>query len=1422
MGGSVSDNLDLSVVLRIAAQGGAKTTAEVQSLQDAVDDLARAGALGEKEIQGLTTSLSRMDGALKGTTLTTNEASKAEQRLLKAQRDRAKIEAGELNRSMNANMKARQDTINSIQQEIAATEKLAQARNAERASASARSGSGIDSRLGGSTGAPRAADTGLAAKLRKEEADAIARGSFEAEKSKVALRQEEQARQSTLKSLRETIQARHQEDNANQQSTESLAALRYANYDIAATYGVVSGAITALGIASINAFTEMESGFTKVERTSGAYGEAFAPIEQDLLQLSRTLPVVTEEIQDLAARGAQMGIAGDKVAEFAEVMAKFVATSPEVDVNSVAEAFGRISNLTGVDDFEALASSIANVGVNSAATDAQIIKTTQELSRAAGATAFTAAEIVGLSAAFASLGVAPEAARGVMNQFITTMNRGAAGLTDSMDVAAQYIGVTTEKANELWKSDPSQFFQRLVGGLSTTENLTTALDGMGLQGQRLVPLFSALTKDFRENADGASVLANALADANAGFAERGELDRQYAPIADDLRSKQTLLANSIKELAYTFIGQAAPAIKGFMEAVTGAITVVTDFINTPVGGFISRMVMSAAGLVAAYAGLRAMLALATASMLAFQFITKSAGGAVLTLSGGLKSLMGGLRGVGGAGVTAGAGVNYFGKALMFLGKATIIIGVLQLLVSALSDIPGTAMNVGKAVIWLGNAIEWVANKLASFWGAAGGFFKTMSVGASGVKDMGQKMIDWGKKNQKAEDSVTGLNTQTSMLNDSFGDMSDAAGTAGDALGGNGGGGGKSVADGADEATTKIRTLLDYASDLNSVMSRAFEIRFSSGESADKIAKTFIDLRNAAADSAQKIRDIRTQIKVLQGDLRGLQSDLSTQQYFLSIALEYGDSARAEAIQGNIAKLQGDIASKQNDLKKSQADLTKEQQNNSKALTGNTEAAIKNRDTLRGLVRDYQSQIEALAKSGMSQKDLSREVERLRKDFIRQATQLGFNREELREYEKGFDDAAFAVKNIPRDVTIDINANPALTALQELQAQIDETEKAMSGLGGGGGGIGGGGGLGDMGGFDPGMFDMPPELSEEAGKSAGQGWFDGFWQKMVELGTRVGMWFNELPGKIQGFVTGAGITVGTFFSGTVPGWLSNIGTQFGNWFRGLPGQLASTVTFAAVRVWDFITQRLGPALGTAFNTLGTWFRNLPARTAGVVAVAANSIWTYMTQVLPGKLSGAFSTLSNWFRGLGGRLSGTVGAAGTAIWRKLADIGSSMGIAFNNIARWFRNLPANIWNTISQTASSIWNQFADGIKDGASRARGKSGGRGKANGGYTGPGPKYAPAGVVHRGEYVIPKKHVNQSTGLPNADVLGKLIKGSPSPSYAQGGYVAPNPGFGVVDLSAQSIKMLARELQPHITIGDKMVGNAASRSYARDNRVGAN
>jgi tape measure domain-containing protein len=59
----------------------------------------------------------------------------------------------------------------------------------------------------------------------------------------------------------------------------------------------------------------------------------------------------------------------------------------------------------------------------------------------------------------------------------------------------------------------------------------------------------------------------------------------------------------------------------------------------------------------------------------------------------------------------------------------------------------------------------------------------------------------------------------------------------------------------------------------------------------------------------------------------------------------------------------------------------------------------------------------------------------------------------------------------------------------------------------------------------------------------------------------------------------------------------------------------------------------------------------------------------------------------------------------------------------------------------------------------------------SGGFTGRGGKYEPAGIVHKGEYVIPKELVDQASGLP------KMFKNLNIPKFSAGGLVGSGAGM---------------------------------------------
>lgn len=369
------------VETRFTTSGEGVTLKALQQQQDRMDALHRAGEMSTQALNKLSGANRKMEESAKSGTdrvrkysesfaQLRKEASYAEQALQKSAqayvvgggRDVRGFSSSQIGledaRRNIAVAEASSQTLLQASQERVRLEGRLNAAQAEGARLSREVAGLGQSRLAQAKESLRLAEAEAAAAQKNRSAVAAGRGTGSS-----TIQDQVAAEERLVASQRRLISSQRELTRAQGEGTVSSVSQRYANYDLAASYGVISASLIGVGALTASTFADMESGFTKVERTSGLYGDALEPVTKQLLELSRVLPVTTDEIQDLAARGAQMGIATSEIGNFAEVMAKFVATSPEVDVNSVAEAFGRLSNLTGTDDFEALASSIAQVGV---------------------------------------------------------------------------------------------------------------------------------------------------------------------------------------------------------------------------------------------------------------------------------------------------------------------------------------------------------------------------------------------------------------------------------------------------------------------------------------------------------------------------------------------------------------------------------------------------------------------------------------------------------------------------------------------------------------------------------------------------------------------------------------------------------------------------------------------------------------------------------------------------------------------------------------------------------------------------------------------------------------------------------------------------------------------------------------------------
>lgn len=1081
----------------------------------------------------------------------------------------------------------------------------------------------------GSERATRGLDSVQAAQVRLTRATADRQRAEQQLASGVGGQAQVDATRRVTEAVKQQTSAQGALNRANESSTASTISLRYANYDLATSMLSLSAGITAAGVGLVSAFASQESAFTSVERTAdGALGN----IRQSLMDLSTQIPVSFNELAEIATLGNQLGIGADQLEAFTTTVAQFSAVTG-ITAEQSALAFGKLGNLLGVSasDYDRLASSIALVGRTTAATEAQIVSVASEIAPAAAAAGFTADQVIGLSGALASLKVPPERSRSTILQFFETLNMAVAEGGDKLDNFAAVVGVSASELESMVRSGQGQgILDRFIGNVSSSDTIeiTQALEALGLAGLRTNPTIRALAGNTK-------LLNQAFRDGEKGYTENIELQRQMAFILDDLSTKWQTFLNAAMNASAAIGSAVAPAIGQLLDILKNLVIGLGEFASSEFGQMFFRMVGTILTVVAAYATLRGGIALATASLQAFSLISTALNGAGIVA--GLRGLASTFGLVTGAASTAAtvtghtlpaafgtataasgrfaSAMRIAGGALLALGKATVILGLFQLAISLVTDFGGTmqwfagimtgvASTVGGAIRGIINFVADMVNNLGAAIPAIARIVDYLRAAANlapAVFDQTsvKPFRDWANSLATASDELGGLGDTAAGI--PFDEYASDTGGWGDEL--------DDMGDSAAGAADKVRTLVDYGNDLQSVFSRAFDIRFAGGSTLDAITSTFQSIREATEESARNIQKLKAEIQ-------GLQSDLSIQQYFLGIAIEYGDTARAEAIQANMAKIQADLAAKT-------ADLSNEQAANSKELTGNSKAALANRKQMEELVGQYQAHLVALASSGLSQEELSRRTAELREQFIQQATQLGYSRAEIDKYAQAFDDMRLIIDRLPRNITLSVNANPAIQALAEYEAAIDRAR-------------------------------------------------------------------------------------------------ANAG-------RGL-------------------------ALGAITNPTN----GKEVRRAAFEADLAAAIARIKELIAAGQVSGAEA------------------------------------IVINNRIR------------------DLAQRLANGNY---------------ASGGYTGAGGKYEPAGIVHRGEYVVPKKDVNQRTGLPYADAMGKLQRGASGPGYAGGGYVRPSAGnvSAQMALSAMGVQQFQQIMGAalRVYLDGRAIANNTANQFANQTANGA-
>lgn len=330
-------------------------------------------------------------------------------------------------------------------------------------------------------------------------------------------------------------------------------------------------ALAAGGVASAKFAIDFEDSFAGVKKTVDATPEQLAKIKQGIIDLSTTgidgrgaIPQTTTELNELAAAGGQLGISQENIIDFTEVMAQMGSATNLVGEEGAA-TLARFQNVMGVgqNEIRNIGSAIVDLGNHSATTESEIAEMALRMGKYGSSVRMSAADVLGYSAALSSLGIEAQMGGSAIGRTWLSIETAVASGGEGLTKFAKYSGKSAEEFKKQWNTDSSGAFNGLLKGLQSAENLTVALDDLGINNTQDIQAMMALVNGY-------DLVTESVNRSNTAYQENTALQEEFNAKNETTASKLANTKNNIIEAARS-IGET------MLPSIQDASTTVADF-----------------------------------------------------------------------------------------------------------------------------------------------------------------------------------------------------------------------------------------------------------------------------------------------------------------------------------------------------------------------------------------------------------------------------------------------------------------------------------------------------------------------------------------------------------------------------------------------------------------------------------------------------------------------------------------------------------------------------------------------------------------------------------------------------------------------------------------------------------------------------
>lgn len=306
-------------------------------------------------------------------------------------------------------------------------------------------------------------------------------------------------------------------------------------------------AIQAVGSA-VTQYADTEEAMLSLKKTTGLTTSELQDFREAMTDLSNNqTATVRDELIGIAEAAGRMGVRGSENLVAFTKSIDALQSATDLTSESASTAVARILELSGEsqESIANIASAISALGQNVAASESEIVHFAQRLASTTAEAELSAAEILGLSASLAGMGMQAEGASNVIGRTFREINGAIQGGGEELDKLSALMGMSGDALTKAFSEDKTLFLRNFIASIRDAQDggrtLNEILSSMNLSSDENARVLGTLVKQYES-------LSSTIEVSNRGFESGVEHFREAATQAASLTSVLDRTKNQYRSL----------------------------------------------------------------------------------------------------------------------------------------------------------------------------------------------------------------------------------------------------------------------------------------------------------------------------------------------------------------------------------------------------------------------------------------------------------------------------------------------------------------------------------------------------------------------------------------------------------------------------------------------------------------------------------------------------------------------------------------------------------------------------------------------------------------------------------------------------------------------------------------------------------